>query len=286
MPTARLNGATRHSDNVAMTQPDSDINVSTSDTPSDITTMTLRHRLRQRRDMMSQLVADNDSRIATMSLNAGLGVVIVVNFVLSFAGIYDYARYTMGYNHILAPLAPIGIDGLTLCAIASVYRMRNAHWRIRAFTWAVYLVPTLVSVAMNAGHASQRHSDNVAIAAAATWPVLLSLAIHLSVVVSRHSERAKHVAKTKRQRQATATATATQSDVAPTNVATPSTSKTPKMSQPKQRQATSDSDKTFVRQRVANGDTISDILSDMSLAGDKTTRKRFERWTQDLRTIP
>lgn len=230
--------------------------------------------------MMTQLVADNDSQLATIALHSGLGVVIVVNFILSFAGIYDYARHSMGYNDILSPLAPIGIDGLTLCAIAGVYRMRNAHWRIRLFTWAVYLVPTIVSVAMNVGHATQRHSDIAAVASAATWPILLSLAIHLSVVVSRHSEQAKHVAKKKRQRQATEN----QPVAAPTNNAKSATSQIQKMSQSRQRPATANSDKAVVRQRIKNGDDISDILTDMSLTNDKAARRRFERWTQDLRT--
>lgn len=295
MPTATLNGATRHNDNVAMSQtatPPSDMDVANSDTtsdiPSDTATTTWRQKLRQRRDMMTQLVADNDSRLATIALHTGLAIVVVVNFVLSFAGIYDYARHSMGYNLALSPLAPIGIDGLTLCAIAGVYRMRNAHWRIRLFTWIVYLVPTAISVAMNVGHATQRHNDTAAVASAATWPILLSLAIHLSVVVSRQSERAKHVAKKKRQRQP-GTDTSDIPVAATTTVAHEATPKPATTTQTPKRQettapATTTNDKLVVRQRVANGDDISDILSDMKLASDKSARRRFERWTQDIRS--
>jgi hypothetical protein len=275
--TATLNGtATQHSDTVAtlMSQPMSHLSQTNDNTvaPATVPSDTFRDKLRQRRDMMLDLVATSDSRIATLSLRAGLVAVIVVNFTLSFAGIYDYANRAMGYGW-MSPLAPIGIDGLTICAIAAMYRMRNAHWRIRAFTWFAYLIPTGCSIAANVAHASDRHQATVAVAGSATWPTLLSLAIHLSVVVSRHTERAKHNVAKKRPATATPATTPPRTATTVANVATPTAAEPPPASDTR----------TYAKRRVAEGATISDIHAELMSQQRGVARRTIERWTTDQR---
>lgn len=101
----------------------------------------------------------------------------------------------------------------------------------------------------------------------------------VSHVMSRVNEL-RHVADV-------ATEEATPSDilvrhVAPKRRSPRATSATPKVRHVAKSDATPSS-RDAVRQRVAQGETIGDILSDMSLDGDRTARKRFERWTEDLR---
>lgn len=114
-------------------------------------------------------------------------LVVITAFALSFYGLNDFARRVMRLPAILAMFVPIGLDIFSLCGILATYLLKHAEWRVRAYTWTVFLVPAGLSIAGNLVHAQHRHLGQPGVVAAALIPVILALATHLVVVVQRHS---------------------------------------------------------------------------------------------------
>jgi hypothetical protein len=112
-------------------------------------------------------------------------VVAVVTFVLSFHGLNDYGHKVAGLAN-LSPLVPLGVDGLTVTAIAATFLLAHASFRQRAYAWTVFFVANGASVAGNLSHADARHLSWQGSIGAAAWPLLLTLASHLAIVTRRH----------------------------------------------------------------------------------------------------
>jgi hypothetical protein len=127
-------------------------------------------------------------RVAFAVLICCTVLVAVVSFALSFYGLNDYGHRVMALPRWLSPLVPAMVDLFSLCGIAATYLMRRAAYRVRVYAWAVFLVPTGLSVAGNLAHAESRALVHAGLAGAAAAPVILALATHLVVVVRRHLE--------------------------------------------------------------------------------------------------
>jgi len=110
-----------------------------------------------------------------------------VTFVLSFSGLDDYGSRVAGLG-FLSPLVPIGVDGLTLCAVAATFLLRHARWRARAYAWSVFAIAVASSVAGNLSHAAAKELSSEGMVGAAAWPILLALASHMVIVVRRNME--------------------------------------------------------------------------------------------------
>lgn len=147
---------------------------------------------RQRLLTMRAAVA-NQSTIATIALLGGLVAVVVINFALSFSGLYDYGDNLAELPLFLPAFVPLGVDGLTITAVGALYILRHAPLATRLFVWVVYLVPVALSVAGNVAHATARGQHVAAIVGAAAWPILLTLAMHLVIVAARYMDVAKLV---------------------------------------------------------------------------------------------
>src|SRR5262245_44305778 len=127
------------------------------------------------------------------ALVAFTGIVGADTFTLSFSGLDDYGRRVAHYGN-LSPLVPIGVDGLTLVAIAATSLLRRAPWHIRAYAWFVFIVAMGLSVAGNLSHAVADRLTWQGELGAAVPPLLLALASHLMVVTIRAIERFRTVA--------------------------------------------------------------------------------------------
>lgn len=120
-------------------------------------------------------------------------VVAVVTFILSFHGLSDYGSRVAGIKGWQSWLVPVGVDGLTLCAVAATFVLRHAVWRVRAYAWLVFAVAVGASVAGNLSHADQNDLGWQGQIGAAAWPILLAMASHLVIVTRRAIERADRV---------------------------------------------------------------------------------------------
>lgn len=143
----------------------------------------------QTRHVAETVTAEARPQTALVALVVFTGLVALVTFILSFAGLADYGKNVAKLDARLAWLVPIGIDGLTLCAVAATFVLRHASWHIRAYAWAVFGVAIGASVAGNLSHAYERHLKPEGMAGAAAWPILLALASHLVIVTRRAIER-------------------------------------------------------------------------------------------------
>lgn len=240
--------------------------------------------------------------VAKLGLLTGLYVVVVGTFTLSFAGLYDYGQNLSQLPLILPAVVPVVIEGLTICAVGAIYILRHAPFRIRIFSWAVFVVPVSLSVAGNMSHATARHLPTVAVAGSAAWPIILALATHLVVVTIRYTERvAPDVSRHPTMRQQAPTYVAPPTQV----VATPATSNDDTISvgsdnvatatnppvatrqrQPARKPATtsaSDKDREHAKRRAAEGATASDIHMELVANGSDTTKRTVERWTKQVR---
>lgn len=138
-------------------------------------------------------VAERDtSRAAYGALIFFTVVVATVTFVLSFHGLDDYGTRVAGLGQ-LSPLVPLGVDGLTLVAVAATYLLRFAPWRVRSYAWLVFAIAVGASVAGNLSHAAARHLGRDGWVGAAAWPILLALASHMVIVTRRWMERVRDV---------------------------------------------------------------------------------------------
>lgn len=207
---------------------------------------------------------DNDSRrLAYGALLAFTVLVAAVTFVLSFSGLDDYGRRVAELG-ILSPLVPLGVDGLTLCAVAATFLLRRAAWHVRLYAWCVFGVAVAASVAGNLSHAAAKSLSWEGMVGAAAWPILLALASHLVIVVRRNMERAG---------QPTATA-------APIAEPVPAVARAP--GAPRQPRATPVRDNDLIRQRARDmyrdGTPLRDIAKTLSVH-----KRSVERYTKDLR---
>lgn len=128
------------------------------------------------------------ARAALVALVVLIAFVGAITFTLSFHGLDDYGNRVAGLGR-LSPLVPLGVDGLTLVAVAATYLLRFAPWRVRAYAWFVFGVAMALSVAGNLSHANARRLSAEGWAGAAAWPVLFALASHLLIVVRRWMTR-------------------------------------------------------------------------------------------------
>jgi transposase-like protein len=128
-------------------------------------------------------------RFAYWSLLGCTTAVGAVTFVLSFVGLRDYAERVAGFPAELSWLVPVGVDGLTLCAVAATMILRHATWRPRAYAWAAFAIAVAASVSGNLSHADARGLSWEGHIGAASWPIFLALASHMVIVVRRNMER-------------------------------------------------------------------------------------------------
>lgn len=139
---------------------------------------------------MTDSPAQSDSRRAAYAIliacTIGVGA---VTFVLSFVGLRDYAERVAGYHSSLSWLVPVGVDGLTLCAVAATMILRHARWHVRLYAWAAFGIAVAASVAGNLSHAEAQQLSWQGRVGAGAWPVLLALSSHLVIVVRRNMER-------------------------------------------------------------------------------------------------
>lgn len=222
-------------------------------------------------------------RLAYVALLACTTAVGAVTFVLSFVGLRDYAERVAGFAPELSWLVPVGVDGLTLCAVAATMLLRHAEWKARAYAWCAFGIAVAASVAGNLSHATARHLSWEGHVGAAAWPIFLALASHMVIVVRRHMERARS-----RENSAPAVAPSRASVAAPPAVAeTPSPAPSPQPAQrprratPAQRRATpkaktDDDVRAEARRRVAVGEKVPAVA--ISLGVNKAT---VYRWLSD-----
>lgn len=143
--------------------------------------------------MSQQTPEPDNSRFAHIALLFFTVVVAAVTFVLSFHGLSDYGARVAGIGGLMSWLVPIGVDGLTLCAVAATFLLRHSQFHVRAYAWAVFGVAVAASVAGNVSHAESRHLAWDGQVGAAAWPVLLALASHLVIVTRRALEQPRRV---------------------------------------------------------------------------------------------
>lgn len=115
-------------------------------------------------------------------------VVAAVTFVISFHGLDDYGKRVANLGN-LSPLVPLGVDGLTLVAIAATSILRHAPWHVRAYAWLVFTISVALSVAGNMSHAIAEGLSWQGEIGSAASPGVLALASHLVIVTLRAAER-------------------------------------------------------------------------------------------------
>lgn len=256
------------------------------------TTQPVMSRLRQWRDkrqhvrqavatMRTRVASQHSSNVARVAVLSGLLIVAVVNFSLSFQGLYDFGDRLSQLPGILPAFVPVGVEGLTVSAIGGIYTLRHAPARIRAFCWFVFVVPVALSIGGNMSHAVTRQLSHVAVVASASWPILLTLATHLLVVTVRHTERVAVAAQdlshdtpaVAPQRQATEVSRFSVAKPEPRPVATIKRATT----------VSDNKDRDYAQRRATEGATVSDIYMELVANGSDTTRRNVERWTKQIR---
>lgn len=213
--------------------------------------------------------ATDSHLVARRALIAFTGLVAVVTFVLSFHGLSDYGSRVAGIEGWQSWLVPVGVDGLTLCAIAATFVLRHENWRVRFYAWCVFAVAIGASVAGNLSHAAERHLKPEGMAGAAAWPILLALASHLVIIARRAADR-RDVRPAPKPTPAPVAVPASQPRPAPVTVATVATRKAP---------VVRDSDaKTRACEMWTQGKSCQDIADALGVS-----KKSAERYTAELR---
>jgi hypothetical protein len=166
---------------------------------------------RQRHPRRAARPSDARRVTLTFALVALIGCTILVaavTFVLSFHGLDDYGRRVARLTY-LSPLVPIGVDGLTLVAVAATSILRHAPWHIRAYAWLVFAISVGLSVAGNLSHAVAEQLTWQGEIGAAASPLLLALASHLVIVTLRAIERQQEAQRASQARDSDIHDTAT-----------------------------------------------------------------------------
>ncbi|MGS2615130.1 DUF2637 domain-containing protein [Micromonospora sp. LZ34] len=222
-------------------------------------------------------------RLAYTALLACTTAVGAVTFVLSFVGLRDYAERVAGFDASLSWLVPVGVDGLTLCAVAATMLLRHAAWKARAYAWCAFGIAVAASVAGNLSHAAARQLSWEGHVGAAAWPIFLALASHMVIVVRRNMERSRS-----RSRETPAAtvkpndASIAQATPSPAAATTPTTSPQPTQRPVRPKQATrratpkaknDDDIRAEARRRVAAGEKVPAVA--ISLGVNKATVYRW-----------
>lgn len=113
--------------------------------------------------------------------------VAVIAFWASFIGGQDYGRRVMLLGDV-SFLVPLGVDGLTLCAIAATQVLRHEATHVRFYAWFVFCVAAAMSVATQLSHAVNKNMSPPGVAGSMAVPVVMAFAVHLLVVVLRHHD--------------------------------------------------------------------------------------------------
>jgi hypothetical protein len=187
-----------------------------------------------------------------------------VSFVMSFHGLYDLLKRVVHLPWQLAGLGPLGVDGLTLVAVAATFLLRRAPRRVRAYAWTAFAFPTLLSVGGQIVDAHVRELSAAGVVIAAVWPVLFALAAHLTVVVRRWWRRVAPV-------PAPVAAVTEQADL-------PADGE-PDSDEPRvKRPMTENQAKAVARRRRGNGATYAQIAAALTAKGHPVSAKTIERW--------
>lgn len=134
-------------------------------------------------------VASQVSRITSRHVAvAATTLVACVAFVVSFVGLEDYGRRVMLLGD-MSPLVPIGVDGLTLCAVAVTQIMRHDRWYARSYAWLVFIVAAAMSVAAQMSHAINKGMSPAGVAGTMAVPVVMALGMHLVIFALRSSRK-------------------------------------------------------------------------------------------------
>lgn len=230
---------------------------------------------------MRLIATAHSKHVAAMAaVVIGLAFVAGVNFILSFAGLYDFGDRLSQFPLFLPAFVPIGVDGLAVASMGGIFMMRHAPLRVRAFCWLVFAASLVASIAGNVSHAVTQHLHIAAQVGSAVWPIFVALATHLLVVIMRHVELATlEVASGE-----SATTPKRQSWVVKND--TSDIKKTTRQV-PKQVVAIARRDdnpeRDYATQRAHEGATVAQILQELVAKGSDTSRRNVERWTKQIR---
>jgi hypothetical protein len=207
---------------------------------------------------------DTTSPWAYRVLLAATVFVGTVSFSLSFHGLYDLLKRVGGLPSGLALLGPLGVDGLTLCAIAATFLLRRAPTRVRLYAWTVFAVPTCLSIAGQIVDAHVRRLTTAGVVVAAVSPALFALASHLTVVARRWSVILAPVLTR---------VAAVEEPAEPVPDVEPDSDepRTKRAMTPAQAQA-------VARRRRSNGATYDQIATGLADKGYQVSAKTVERW--------
>lgn len=184
-----------------------------------------------------------------------------VTFTLSFHGLDNYGAALAGLGD-LAFLVPLGVDGLTLVAVAATYLLRQAPWHVRSYAWLVFAVAIAASVAGNLSYAASRHLTPAGMVGAAAWPILLAFASHMVIVTRRWMERRSTVAIP---------------DIRPDTEPVADLPEDAPDPRPFDAQA-------YARRRAGQGHKVADIGRALRKRGENVSDRQVGRWTEDIRT--
>ncbi|MFW6725306.1 DUF2637 domain-containing protein [Streptomyces sp. MAR4 CNY-716] len=133
-----------------------------------------------------------------VAIRFGIALLGTAGFALS----YDALRHMAVASHVREPLAyafPFVIDGFIAIGIGALLLLRTAPLRSRLYVWALVGIATAVSIAANALHAIRLNEqsrpdakglrlDNFTVGAlSAIAPLALAGAVHLYLLVRRHT---------------------------------------------------------------------------------------------------
>lgn len=125
---------------------------------------------------------------------AAAGLVLVTAMALSYDALAELGR-AAGILPVLSWIYPVLIDGLLVVGVVAAVTLRQARVRIRLYAWAVISGATAISVVGNGTHALAHGGVLVlpawgAVLASAVPAGSLASALHLLVVIARHSGHA------------------------------------------------------------------------------------------------
>lgn len=120
---------------------------------------------------------------------AATAVVVLSCFAMSAVGLYGYGVDGLALHPAIAALIPVGVDLLATCGMYASYAMRNARWHVRAYSWLVFGVSVVLSMAANTVHAAELDRPMAGVVGAMFPPLLLAFAVHLLIVSRREQDR-------------------------------------------------------------------------------------------------
>ena len=120
---------------------------------------------------------------------AASAVVVLACFAMSAVGLYGYGIDGLALHPAVAALIPVGVDLLAICGMYASYSMRNSRWHIRAYSWLVFGVAVVLSMAANTVHAADLDRPMAGVVGAMFPPLLLAFAVHLLIVTRRERDR-------------------------------------------------------------------------------------------------